>query len=64
MSDEKIISIAEKEQAIKNITIALSSEDTNSIDNPRNIVPVAKKIKAGKNFKVNLPAYSVNVLTF
>lgn len=32
MSDEKIISIAEKEQAIKNITIALSSEDTNSID--------------------------------
>ena len=46
------------------ILTSANPEDTNSIDNPRNIVPVAKKIKAGKNFKVNLPAYSVNVLTF
>ena len=46
------------------ILTSAKPEDTNSIDNPRNIVPVAKKIKAGKNFKVNLPAYSVNVLTF
>ena len=46
------------------ILTSAKPEDTNSIDNPRNIVPVAKKIKAGKKFKVNLPAYSVNVLTF
>lgn len=37
-------------------------EDTNSIDNPRNIVPQESTQKAGKQFAITLDPYSVTVL--
>lgn len=37
-------------------------EDTNSIDNPRNIVPATGSVKASNNFKMQLPAYSITVV--
>ena len=37
-------------------------EDTNSIDNPRNIVPQASTQKVGRQFPISLAPYSVTVL--
>ena len=37
-------------------------EDTNSIDNPRNIVPQESSQKVGKQFPVTLAPYSITVL--
>ncbi|MGI6222025.1 MAG: alpha-L-arabinofuranosidase C-terminal domain-containing protein [Prevotella sp.] len=46
--------------------IVLSSAkptDTNTIDSPRNIVPVTKKQKVGNDFTITFAPYSINVLT-
>jgi alpha-N-arabinofuranosidase len=37
-------------------------EDTNSIDNPRNIVPQESSQKVGKRFPITLAPYSITVL--
>ena len=37
-------------------------EDTNSIDNPRNIVPQESTQKVGKQFPITLAPYSITVL--
>lgn len=37
-------------------------EDTNSIDNPRNIVPLESTQKVGKQFPITLAPYSITVL--
>ena len=41
---------------------AAKPEDTNSIDNPKHVVPVTAKQKTGKTFKVVLAPLSVNVI--
>lgn len=42
---------------------AAKSDDTNAIDNPRNIVPVKSKAKVGKNFSMSLAPYSITILS-
>ena len=37
-------------------------EDTNSIDNPRNIIPRESTQKVGKQFPITLAPYSITVL--
>ncbi|MDR0961565.1 MAG: hypothetical protein LBM62_03245 [Mediterranea sp.] len=39
-------------------------EDTNSIDNPTNIVPVTSTARVGKSFNYTFPPYSITVLQF
>lgn len=39
-------------------------EDTNTIDNPKNIVPVISKTKVSKKFKYTFNPYSITVLKF
>ena len=41
---------------------AAKPEDTNTLDHPKHIVPVTKKQKTGKTFKVVLAPLSVNVI--
>ena len=40
-----------------------SPDDTNTIDNPRNIVPKTSTMKVAKNFKLPLAPYSIVVVT-
>ena len=37
-------------------------EDTNSIDNPRNIIPIESSQKVGKQFSITLAPYSITVI--
>lgn len=49
--------------AVKTVLKSTKSTDTNSIDNPKNIIPTTSKIKVGKKFNVTLEPYSINVIT-
>jgi alpha-N-arabinofuranosidase len=41
---------------------ALSTEATNTIDQPENIVPVESNLRAGSELRYNAPAYSIQVI--
>ena len=43
---------------------AAHSEDTNTLENPKNIVPVSSKVKVGKNAKYTLSPYSITIFQF
>jgi alpha-N-arabinofuranosidase len=45
------------------VLTSAKSTDTNTINEPRKVVPVTKKQKTGNLFKITLQPYSVNVLT-
>ena len=49
-------------KAIKVELKATHPDDTNTIDNPKNIVPVKSGIKASKNFNYTFAPYSITVL--
>lgn len=51
-----------KSSAKKTVLKANKPQDTNSIDNPKNIVPVKGKQKAGSKFTLNLDPYSITVI--
>lgn len=43
---------------------AAHPEDTNTLENPTNIVPVSSKVKVGKNAKYTLSPYSITIFQF
>ena len=46
----------------KLVILSGNPEDTNSIENPRNVIPVEHALHVGPNFENTFPAYSVTVL--
>lgn len=51
-----------KGMATKTVLTSVKPEDTNSISQPRNIVPVTSKQKTGSEFSLQLPPYSITVV--
>jgi alpha-N-arabinofuranosidase len=49
-------------KAQKTVLASAHPEDTNTITQPHNIVPITTKQKAGNAFKLELPPYSITVL--
>ena len=51
-----------KSKGIKSVLSSEKPEDTNSIDNPKKIVPIVSKQKVGNKFNLTLAPYSITVL--
>lgn len=52
-----------KTKALKVVLTASRPEDTNTLEQPRHIVPVTSKMKAGSEFTLSLAPYSITVVT-